>query len=241
MKIYFLIFFSMVVSFACSTGGDAVDSENSTGSDSPIVPENKTGLSYLALGDSYTIGQSVTEAERFPVILANDLSSQNIKVLKPDIIAVTGWTTGDLLNSLATYKPNKVYDMVSLLIGVNNQYQGQSQDTYRKEFRQLLLKSTELAGGKKAKVFVLSIPDWGASKYGASYNRKQISLEIDQFNAIASEECAKESILFINITDISRRALDDPSLLASDGLHFSGKMHQLWVDSLISQIKRKLQ
>ncbi len=130
--------------------------------------------------------------------------------------------------------------MVSLLIGVNNQFQGQSIETYKKEFNQLLVKSIALAGGSKEKVFVVSIPDWGASDYAAYYDRGQIAREIDQFNAVARAECEKEKVLFINITEISRKALGDPSMLANDGLHFSGKMHQLWVDAILLQIRGQI-
>ncbi len=237
MRICFILFLSIFFSFACKKTTDIVtEVDNGT---PPVTTNTGSGteFSYLALGDSYTIGQSVSEAERWPVILAKDLNAQKIKVAKPEIIATTGWTTTDLLFSLANKKPGKTYDMVSLLIGVNNQYQGQPAEGFRQPFRQLLLKSIELAGGKASRVFVLSIPDWGVSRYGASFDRKQIAIEIDQFNAVAKAECAKEKVRFIDITEISRIALNNPSMIASDGLHFSGEMHQLWVDTVIPQIK----
>lgn len=194
------------------------------------------GLKYLALGDSYTIGESVTIEERWPVILAKDLKNAGKPVKNPDIIALTGWTTRDLLNSLENYKPSTQYDMVSLLIGVNNQYQGRAIEEYRTQFRELLLKSISYAHGKASKVFVLSIPDWGVTPYGNG-NREKIAAAIDHFNAVAKEECEKEKVLFIDITNISRKALNDPTMLAVDKLHFSGKMHQLWVNEALPKVK----
>jgi lysophospholipase L1-like esterase len=201
--------------------------------------DNTPGLKYLALGDSYTIGESVSIAERWPVILAKDLSNAGKPVKNPDIIALTGWTTRDLLDALDNHKPSSQYDMVSLLIGVNNQYRGRDIEEYRKEFRELLLKSISYATGDASKVFVLSIPDWGVTPYGTS-NREKIGAEINSFNKVAKEECDREKVVFINITDISRKALNDPAMLASDKLHFSGKMHQLWVNEALPKVKSLL-
>lgn len=235
MKIYVIVFVSVFLSQACKMGIDNGKFENTEEIESDTI--GQTGLRFLALGDSYTIGQNVTVAERWPVILAKDLAQLNIKVRNPEIIATTGWTTANLLSRLSNYNPTQTFDMVSLLIGVNNQFQEQSIETYKNEFRALLTKSVAYTGGRREKVFVLSIPDWGVSQYAAGYNRSKIAQEIDQFNAVAKEECLKEKILFINITDISRQALNDPTMLANDGLHFSGKMHKLWVDAVIPQIK----
>jgi len=191
------------------------------------------GLSYLALGDSYTIGQSVTVAERWPVLFAKDFNKKGKTIAEPEIIARTGWTTGDLLNALNGNPPVKKYDLVSLLIGVNNQYQGRSIDQYRLEFRELLVKSIGYAGDDVSKVFVLSTPDWGVTPYANGNNTAQIAKEIDSFNKVAKEECDKLKVRFIDITPISRKALNDPTMVANDGLHFSGKMHQLWVNEVL--------
>lgn len=201
--------------------------------------DDTPGLKYLALGDSYTIGESVTIAERWPVILAKDLTNAGKSVKNPEIIALTGWTTRDLLNALENHKPSNQYDVVSLLIGVNNQYRGRDIEEYRKEFRELLLKSIGYASGAASKVFVLSIPDWGVTPYGAG-NREKIGAEIDNFNKVAKEECDREKVVFINITDISRKALNDPAMLADDKLHYSGKMHQLWVNEALPKVKSLL-
>ena len=236
MRIHATLLIAVFLSIACKREMDEPVYETSPDASST---NNKSGLSFLALGDSYTIGHNVLESERWPVILANDLQNKNLKVQKPEIVAKTGWTTSNLLAALLNFKPTHTYDMVSLLIGVNNQYQGLPIEQFREEFHLLLLKSIAFADGKPSKVFVLSIPDWGVSKYGASFDPKQIGTEIDSFNLVAMEECAKEKVLFVNVTTISRYALNDPSMIASDGLHFSGKMYQLWVDSLIPQIKGK--
>jgi lysophospholipase L1-like esterase len=213
-----------------------------TGGPSPVPPDpsRSTGrLKYLALGDSYTIGQSVSVDERWPVKLAGDLEKTGKPVATPDIIAMTGWTTYNLLNALDQNKPSDKYDLVSLLIGVNNQYQGRSIEEYRTQFRELLLRSITYAAGEPKRVFVLSIPDWGVTPYGAS-DREKIALDIDRFNAVAKKECEKQKVLFIDITGISRQALNDPAMIATDQLHFSGKMYQLWVYEAMPKVKALL-
>lgn len=203
-------------------------------------PSGTTGtLKYLALGDSYTIGQSVSIDERWPVKLARDLKKAGKPVATPDIVALTGWTTYNLLTALDQNRPSGQYDLVSLLIGVNNQYQGRGTEEYRTQFRELLLRSVSYAAGEPKRVFVLSIPDWGVTPAGAG-DRARIALDIDRFNAVAKEECGKQKVLFIDITGISRQALNDPSMIANDQLHFSGKMYQLWVDAALPAVKALL-
>lgn len=199
-------------------------------------PETKNGLTYLALGDSYTIGQSVTEAERWPVLFAKSMSANGLIVSEPDIIAKTGWTTANLLSNVSSLNAEKPYDLVSLLIGVNNQYQSLGLEQYRSEFAKLLQKSISLAGGRSNRVFVMSVPDWGSTPAGSGA-REIIAKEIDQYNEVGKEECAKEKILFIDITPSSKIALTDQSLVATDGLHYSGKMHQIWADQAVPQVK----
>ncbi len=201
-------------------------------------PADESGKpQYLALGDSYTIGQSVPVDDRWPVILAAELKKAGKPTATPKIIARTGWTTRNLLDALAQSPPDSTFDLVSLLIGVNNQYQGRNLEEYRVEFRQLLTKSIGYAGGDAGNVFVLSIPDWGVTPLGQG-NRDHIAGEIDRFNAVAKEECDKRKVIFIDITGISRRALNNPSLIADDNLHFSGKMYRLWVDEALPHVKR---
>ena len=188
-------------------------------------------IRYLALGDSYTIGESVTENERWPNQLAAMLSEKNIQV-DVTIIARTGWTTSELWDGIQANPPQGTYDLVSLLIGVNNQYRGYSVDEYREEFRFLLNKSIEYAGGDVNRVIVLSIPDWGVTPFAADRHVDLISKEIDIFNAVNREETESAGAHYVDITPVSRQALNDLSLTAGDGLHPSGKMYQMWAEEV---------
>ncbi|MBS3806762.1 MAG: SGNH/GDSL hydrolase family protein [Bacteroidales bacterium] len=191
-----------------------------------------TKVSYLALGDSYTIGESVPESERWPVQLSRRLSGESFKVEPVRIIARTGWTTGQLLDGIDRERIEGPYDVVSLLIGVNNQYQGLDFGIYRTQFDSLLRTSIDLARGRKEKVFVLSIPNYGVTPFAASRDTARIRREIDRYNEVADSICQSYGVAFFNITPISRRAGDEPSLVASDGLHPSGKQYRLWVDHI---------
>ena len=195
----------------------------------PIVSFGQTkdlNYSYLALGDSYTIGESVKESERWPVQLSNSLRN---KLNKPVIIAKSGWTTDQLIDTLNKINFNKKFDFVSLLIGVNNQYRGRSVENFKEGFTILLKKSIEYANYKKERVLVVSIPDWGVTPFAKNKNRTIIGNEIDAFNKVIRDECMKNNITFFNITEISRKAINDNSLIAEDGLHPSKKMYKQWV------------
>ena len=196
--------------------------------------------SFLSLGDSYTIGESVLAHERWSVQLAGLLRDDKISVADPDIIARTGWTTAELQDAINASGNQKTYDLVSLLIGVNNQYRGQSQDRYRTEFRELLQTATKFAGGKPGRVFVLSIPDWGSSPFAPSRDKAKISSEIDAFNAIAQAECQKASIAFVDITPLTRKATGDATQFASDGLHYSGRQMRQWAEAALPVVKTLL-
>jgi lysophospholipase L1-like esterase len=195
-------------------------------------------LTYLALGDSYTIGEAVTQEESFPFQLAANLNSKHLNVAPPSVIAKTGWTTSELQQAITFSGVSGTFSFVTLLIGVNNQYRGQSKDVYRMEFRELVQTALAFAGGIKAHVFVLSIPDWGLTPYGkeSGRNQKAISEEIDAFNAINKEETAAASISYTAITSLSRLVVSDLSLIASDGLHPSGKMYEGWAKALTNPI-----
>lgn len=185
-------------------------------------------FSYLALGDSYTIGESVPQDDRWGEQLVDLLREQNIDVGDPVTIARTGWTTSDLAGAIKKSNPEPGFDLVSLLIGVNNQYRGQSLATYRTEFRDLLQTAIRLAGSNPNNVVVLSIPDWGATPFGSRSNPQQIAQEIDAFNAVAKDEAQKAGVAFVNITPLTRQFGNDASYVANDGLHYSGKMHREW-------------
>jgi lysophospholipase L1-like esterase len=185
----------------------------------------KQPLRYLALGDSYTIGESVDPSERFPVQLARALN-----VPEPRIIAKTGWTTDELNAAIDADDVTGTYDLVTLLIGVNNQYRGRSSDEYRTQFAALLQRAIGFAGGDAQKVIVVSIPDWGVTPFAEGRDRAKIAREIDQFNAINREEAARAGAKWVDITAISRG--NDPGLVAADGLHPSGKQYGQWVEAI---------
>lgn len=200
--------------------------------------ENK--FNYLALGDSYTIGESVPDTGRFPAQLVSSLTKNNIYFNSPEIIATTGWTTDELADAIRKKQSSLLpkYDLVSLLIGVNNQYRGRDAEEYRTQFKDLLRTAIEFAGGEKSRVFVVSIPDWGVTPFAEGRDRKKIGEEIDLYNNINKEETLKEGIAYIDITPESRTAVNDKSLIASDGLHPSEKMYTEWVDLILPQIKK---
>ncbi len=198
------------------------------------VPSQKS-IHYLALGDSYTIGESVAENDRWPNQLAAMLSNQGIQT-EVTIIARTGWTTDELWQGIQANPPKGKYDLVSLLIGVNNQYRGYSVDEYREQFRFLLNKSIEYAGGDVNHVFVFSIPDWGVTLFATGQDRGRISSEIDLFNTTSREETEKAGVHYVDITPISRKAVGEPNLLAADGLHPSGEMYAQWVELAFPEI-----
>ena len=193
-------------------------------------------MKYLALGDSYTIGESVAMQDRWPNQLAAQLSKRGISIDKPSIIATTGWRTDNLANAITIAKPKEEFDLVSLLIGVNNQYQNRSIEQFKIEFEELLKTSIRLAKGKKENVFVVSIPDYGYTPFGEK-NKEKISAAIDQFNNESKVICENNGVKYIFIADISREGLNDPTLVAPDGLHPSGKMYAMWVDRILKEVK----
>jgi lysophospholipase L1-like esterase len=189
-------------------------------------------FSYLALGDSYTIGQGVAEQHRYPNQLRESLGNVGVTIDEMLIIARTGWTTDELSAGIDNAQVDTPYDLVTLLIGVNNQYRGRSLENFREEFNALLNRAIGFAGGDPEKVVVLSIPDWGVTPFAQGRDREKIAREIDAFNAIKLDESQKAGVSFIDVTEISRLAAGRPELLATDGLHPSGLMYSLWVDEL---------
>lgn len=200
------------------------------------VSEDTVRFSYLALGDSYTIGEGVKVEERWPNQLSYRLKQNGIVVDSIEIIARTGWTTGNLHTAIENRAFENSFDMVSLLIGVNNQYQRKDISQYAAEFKSLLEIAIGLAGGNKDKVFVLSIPDYSVTPFAANSDTERISLELQEFNAISKEITENMGVAYFDITPISLKAKNEPSLLASDGLHPSGKMYTEWVDLIFNDI-----
>jgi len=203
---------------------------------------NKTGVNfrrnedaafrYLALGDSYTIGESVPDKNRWPNQLAEALAVEGIQT-DVTIIARTGWTVDELWQGIQVAYPQGTYDLVTLLIGVNDQYRGYPSDGYRKDFRFMLGKAIAYAKGKPERVIVLSIPDWGFTPFASGRNPEIISGQIDQFNNINLEETKSAGAHYIDVTEISRTVRDDIDLIAGDGLHPSGKMYALWAEKIL--------
>lgn len=195
---------------------------------------------FLALGDSYTIGESVAVSERWPVQLARQLRKNGIDVTDPQIIAKTGWTTADLSSAIDAAKPNGPYALVTLLIGVNNQYRGLDAEQYRKEFAALLQRAIAFAGGDAKRVVVVSIPDWGVTPYATGRDRAKIATEIDHFNAINAAETKRAGARYADVTPVSRHAATDPTLVAPDGLHPSAAMYAQWVTVILPQAEAAL-
>lgn len=195
---------------------------------------------YLALGDSYTIGEGVETENRFPVQLAKKLNDSGVDVSEPTIVARTGWTTDELEVAIENRNLEPFYDLVTLLIGVNNQYRGRDTAEYRSQFVRLLNKSIKLAGSAK-KVIVVSIPDYGVTPFGRQKNPDKIAEEIESFNQINFEETNLAGAYYVNITPISKEAKNDSRLIASDGLHPSAEMYRLWLDEIFPVAKRILE
>lgn len=195
---------------------------------------------YLALGDSYTIGESVSREDSFPYQLSSLLNSTGLKVKQPRVIAVTGWTSANLISGIEKANIAQKFDMVTLLIGVNNQYRNESLETYRQDFVYLLEKAIGYSDQGKSSVFVISIPDWGATPFGQQEKPKDISKQIDEFNAVNKQESLRAGVHYIDITPSSRQASNDQSLTARDGLHPSKKMYSEWVSRLLPLVKKEL-
>jgi lysophospholipase L1-like esterase len=198
-------------------------------------------LGFLALGDSYTIGEGVDPTERWPVQLATLLRARGIDLVDPEIIATTGWTTDELAAGIDAAGPNGQYDLVSLLIGVNNQYRSRPIEEYREQFRALLHRAIAFAGEKPDRVIVLSIPDWGVTPFARAHDRERIGAEIERFNAVNREETMAVHAHYIDVTGVSREAAANPALVAADGLHPSARMYARWASLALQPALAALQ
>jgi lysophospholipase L1-like esterase len=196
-------------------------------------------LTYLALGDSYTIGEQVPYTGNFPNQTVALLRKQNIEVSDPVIIATTGWTTDELLAAIREKALNETFSFVSLLIGVNNQYRGRTVENYQDEFIQLLTQAIHFANGHSDKVFVLSIPDWGVTPFAEGKDSAQIAVEIDAYNAAAKTITLSHKCHFIDITDSTRANGTKEGFLAEDKLHPSGKEYAVWAKRFAEKLIQK--
>jgi lysophospholipase L1-like esterase len=194
-------------------------------------------LRYLALGDSYTIGEGVAADERWPAQLAAMLRAHGLDVADPEIVATTGWTTDELAAGIDAAAPRGPYALVSLLIGVNNQYRGLAVDAYRAEFHGLLERAISFAGGDPRRVIVLSIPDWGVTRFADGRDRARIAREIDAFNAVNRDVARELGARWVDVTPASRRA---PAAVVADGLHPSGVQYREWATLALPQAQAAL-
>lgn len=197
---------------------------------------------FLALGDSYTIGEAVRESDRWPVQLVARLREHGVLIDAPRIVATTGWTTDELAAAMddTTFAPP--YALVTLMIGVNNQFRGGDLSEFGRQFTGLLERAIHLAGNDASRVIVLSIPDWGATPFGHGCGRDlaQVSAQIDAFNAVARAATSARRVAWVDVTPVSRKVTHDPSLAAHDGLHPSGAMYARWVELMLPVAEGRL-
>ncbi len=222
MKTAVLLAFLITMSLSCTTHGGTASKR------------------ILALGDSYTIGEAVSAPERWPNQLADLLRQAGIETGDPQIIAKTGWTTDELASAIDTARPMGPYALVTLLVGVNNQYRGREAEEYRREFVALLQRAVRFAGDDPLRVIVVSIPDWGVTPFAGERDRAKIAAEIDLFNHINREETVRVGARYVDVTPISRVAATDRTLLADDGLHPSGTMYRQWAALVFPQARAAL-
>lgn len=197
-------------------------------------------MKYLALGDSYTIGEGVAADARWPVLLARALRDGGVAIDDPRIIATTGWTTDELSAAMDAVEPLGDWDFVTLLVGVNNQYRGRGLDEYRAQFEALLHRAIVLAGGRCERVLVLSIPDWGVTPFAEGRDRAAIARALDDYNRAAEEICNAHGVVFVDITDLSRQHGAEPAMLVDDGLHPSAALYALWAQRALPLAERLL-
>ncbi|TLF47149.1 SGNH/GDSL hydrolase family protein [Maribacter aurantiacus] len=230
----FKIIALILLFFNCTSS----ESEFLTGSEE-IRSEYQKEFKYLALGDSYTVGESVASNQNFPMQLSERLESELNTSVETKIIARTGWRTDDLQNGISNTRIDKPQDLVTLLIGVNNQYQDKPFEQYEKEFPELLGIALNFVEGNAEKVLVISIPDYAFTPFGQSRDVDKISREIDMYNEFARSIAVENKVRFVEITDITRMGLEQPQLVASDGLHPSGEAYSKFVDRILPLVEER--
>jgi lysophospholipase L1-like esterase len=194
-------------------------------------------LHMLCLGDSYTIGEGVPESERWPSQLAAELRKRGLDVAEPQVIARTGWTTANLQDAIAAAELKPPYDLVTLLIGVNDQFQRKAHADYSERLDALVKRAIELAGGKKERVVVVSIPDYSVTPFGQKYDPARTTKELEQWNATGREAAKKAGLAYVDITPGSKRAATEKTLLAPDELHPSAVMYAEWVKAIVPVVE----
>lgn len=207
----------------------------------PPDPAPNLPVRYLALGDSYTIGEGVPEQGRWPVQLAALLRGEGWNVEPPRIVARTGWTVRDLLDALDNARPQGPFQLVTVLIGVNDQYRGRPPEVLRAGLRELLPRALELAGGHAPRVVVVTIPDWGVTRFARGQDRAAVAASIDAFNAVVREEAAQAGLTVVDVTALSRQAGSDAAYLVEDGLHPSAKAYGEWARAILPAARAAVQ
>lgn len=197
---------------------------------------------YLALGDSYTIGEGVPEAARWPLRVAAALHDDGLDLAPPQLLAATGWSTDELDAAIDAAAPQGPFDLVSLLVGVNDQYRGRPAAAYRAPYRALLARAVAFAGRRPQRVLAVSIPDWGVTPFARHHERDPavVGAELDAYNAIAADEAARAGVHWIDVTALSRACGDDRALLAADGLHPGPDQYARWAQQVLPVARRAL-
>ena len=222
---------------ACAKKGSGILPDTAPVSTPVAPPVNKgDSVTYLALGDSYTFGVGAAQNQSFPDVLTTQLTGAGYRAAAPVVIAQTGWTAADLLAGITASAVTNKFDIVTLMIGVNDQNTGTSTETYATELDQLISQAIVYAKGYKTRVFVISIPDWSVTPYAANMNQTQIAADIALFNSIIKAQSGKFGVNYVDITTISEMAADDPTLTSSDGFHPSAKMYALWANQLYAGV-----
>ena len=198
-------------------------------------------LTYLALGDSYTIGESVEPGARWPIQLFQRILNRGFEAETPEIIAQTGWTTDELQGAVENRNLNQTFDLVSLLIGVNNQYRGRCVKEFGEQVEQLIDTAVRLSQAREDGVIVLSIPDWGCTPFAKDRDQAKIGLEIDEYNREKKDRCRQAGVTWVDITDLTRNVRDNPELTAEDGLHPSKVLYGQWVDRVWPVLTSRLE
>ena len=230
--VFLILLFGLL---ACRENDDAVLYRDS------LEPAYSDSISILTLGDSYTIGTSVLKEERWPDQLADTLAQYRIPVREVHVIAKGGWTSGSLLSAIKNTTITDIYDLVGVLIGVNDQFQRRSISDYENNLQELFDNALNFADNNVNRVFFLSIPDYTVTPVGKTIGGSRAAEEINTFNKSNREIAANRNIKYFDITPLSRRAAFQDDLVAQDGLHFSGKMYALWVDYIRSDIIKILE
>jgi lysophospholipase L1-like esterase len=239
MKYSYLIYKLTLVSFLFSFLPSCSQTEKIRSAQIAEDTNNQEIITYLALGDSYTVGESVAFENSFPALLSTRIEENKNRIVNTTIIAQTGWRTDQLISSVSG-RESADYNLVTLLIGVNNQFQSRPFSQYETEFTVLLNKAISLAGNDSNKVIVLSIPDYYYTPYGQSNGDEQISIELDKYNNFAKSIAKAKGVTFLDITDITRKGLDEPDLVANDGLHPSVLAYEKFVERLYPLVSTRL-